>query len=642
MSKGGVGRVRFVGFSLWLLICDWPSAATGAGDSATIPTTSASPTDGLGLAYAEKCQAELYAYNNESLAYYSTAPPATETYANTLTETSISEAPTRVTSLTTLCDGHPRVVGHADHGEGYTSVYVTAYTNTNILRQTSFTRPPPCSIGPNDCALLWSSWSSHYGPLASAGQLTEGVLNPPCTTSTLTHSYTTNSAGKACNNCQIVASYARLLYWPVTTAPGSGDLCGKPASLLPAPTRTVPNTFVTSNLTLTSPTVALSIALLSRADDCGPVVTDTIIPVRPEEVYSVRGDRALFQHYPFNYADLNWHCADGEYASEGDHPDCYQEVPADAYFDGTLRWAALDAMNVDWRKDKNLTIYNDYQPQILPPKTMTDAIARIWGPSCAIHPNGVWDPPKALQSADTQIGVAWGPAKATPTPVPEESFRAQTSRGPASRTGLSTYITATALPENTPAAQTPSGNGGSTPPQSVASQGTGEASAQTSGSAPQVVVIQSVTYTHVTQSGGLDALTNSETCLTLATATTTGASGNFADSIAAGIGMSRESGASPDVDTEPASRPSAVMVISDHTYTVVTASDNCYVLVGNETSITLQAATSMQSGMSTGSMISTSTPASAPTSSSAAGSFRYSLGALSAATLMQILLHNLG
>ena len=404
-QSGWVSRLRLLLLVLFLhnSFAFGSHTAHSFGDSkATSHSNGTSLTrnaTGTGYAYAESCQAALRSWSSSSSSYgREHGTRSTSYFSSSMTIRSIILGSTQVTSLITLCDGHPRVVGQISTGSEETSVYATTWTNTNpTFIFASYPTPAPCSINPEDCILLYSSWTSHYHAMTK-GPHFGGLLDPPCTTKTSSYSYSTNSNGEVCNNCQVIGSKIRLLYWPVTTKAGSGNLCSMAAETLTAkPSGNGPNTFVTQDITITSPTVAVSIGGLSRVDQCGTTVQDTIIPVLPADVSSVEGARALFTHRPFNFANLNYRCMSNPgaiYITTSGRDDCYQEVPASAYFYGYA-----NAAGADWWSPEafaNSTIWNNYQPQVLPPNTLTAAIQSLWGSDCNIHPDGVWDPPIAL------------------------------------------------------------------------------------------------------------------------------------------------------------------------------------------------------------------------------------------------------
>jgi hypothetical protein len=432
------------------LVCSISPApqATGDKDSALQlnVTTARGQTTGSGYAFAESCQADLWSWSTASSSYgREHGHRSTSYYTSSMTGTSIIPGSTKVTSLVTLCDGHARVVGQVSYGSSESSRYETTWTNTNpTFVFASYPTPKPCSISPGDCKLLYSSWTSRYNTMTKNDH-SEGLLDPPCTTPVSSLSYSTEN-GHVCDNCQLIGSKIRLLYWPVITKAGSGNLCNKTAETISAtPTGDGPNTFATLGITLTSPTVAVSIGGLSRVDQCGTTVANTIIPVLPQDVSSVEGARALFTHMPFNFANLNYKCLsdlDTIYFATSNRTDCYQEVPASAYFYGEA-----NAAGEEWWSPKifaNSTIWPNYQPQVLPPNTLTAAIRSIWGSSCNIHPDGVWDPPIALgtQKSIPLPTAPDSPAEyATPTSnpaMPALPSYAQPAITPATNDGTST------------------------------------------------------------------------------------------------------------------------------------------------------------------------------------------------------------
>ncbi|KAK3659720.1 hypothetical protein LTR56_001083 [Elasticomyces elasticus] len=406
-------------------------------------TSVTSPTADSDLARAQQqaasCSAEYEAFASSYTSYeryqgHNNTVKTTFVY----TITSAAAPPSRTaTSLTTLCDGYARVVGRAPIYNASASLVTSAetYNYTASASPTTYPGPSPtCTVAPDDCDLLWSSWSSGYSLVESATIAYSYPLAPACTFAGLE---------PTCDACQIVAASARLLYWPVTTVPGTGDLCNKTAKTITATPTGPPRTFVTSGITITSPTVGVSFGGMSRIDGCGTTIKDTIIPVRPEEIATVRGYHSFFSHWQFNFADLNYICtsnASSEIPME-ERDDCYLAVPANAYLAGTQE--AMDSI-LQQQLNESLTIWPDYHPQLLPPETMLPMISSIWATNhdqCSINPLGVWDPPVALQeqasvdgpsgpSYETTTAVVDSPSSETPTAVP-----VQYGTSPASATG---------------------------------------------------------------------------------------------------------------------------------------------------------------------------------------------------------------
>lgn len=347
------------------------------------PTTF--PSTGSGFDFATDCESRIRSQSSAILDYQSQhGSSVVTTISNTMTWTRTPWAQSSPTKVVTLCDGHERVVGSLATSMGEPEVLTTSWynTNTNFELATTYMESPPCSIGYGDCMSLWSTWTSKSNSVVNTVSAYYLPEEPPCNNPATSDNYTfsTNPTGGLCDNCLIMASTARLLYWPITTATGSYDLCDNRAPTIPATSTGVgPNTFVTGDLTITSPTIAISFALVSRADQCGPTVTGTVIPVHPDEVSSVRGYRVFYTHLPFNFADLNMECI----GNSTDPDNCFTAVPADAYFGGLNRDAALEG------EYEGLTVFNDYKPQILMPKTMESGIFDTWGNHCVIHPDGV-------------------------------------------------------------------------------------------------------------------------------------------------------------------------------------------------------------------------------------------------------------
>lgn len=385
-------------------------------------------TTGTGQEYASKCADALKTWSKSSFAWqWDHDIVSTSTFSSAFTETMVSPGTTKVTSVITLCDGHPRVVGHTSvsNGKKYTSTVAWTNTITNSAPNHAYPTPSPCSIQPSDCKTLSNSYEKWLSKeLADKGFATgEG---PMCTvTPSSTMSYSTNHLGRDCDNCMIAAHTARVMFWPITTAAG-GNLCNNTGLTITSSPTGPPNSFVTEGITITSPTVAVSLGYMSRVDGCGTTINHTIIPVRPEEVTSVRGFRALFSHHRFNFADLNYFCMDSNTTNstiaDGLGDSCYQQVPADAYFGGLNNAVVLDQAPFRNMTKEQMTIWDDYQPQLLPPQTMTKAITSLWGEDCIIHPDGVWDPPIALTpQASLVVPTRPGGGSATEKDEPEKT-----------------------------------------------------------------------------------------------------------------------------------------------------------------------------------------------------------------------------
>jgi hypothetical protein len=385
---------------------DYVASGLGINNGSTTQTTQtaapALPTTGTGQEYASQCADALSTWSSSSFAWqWDNVIPQTTTFSSGFTETFEGSGSTKVTSMITLCDGYPRVVGHTSvsRGKNYTTTVAWTNTITESEANHAYPTPAPCSIRPSDCETLSQSYNSWLTKeLSEKGFAT--VPAPMCTIEpSFSPSYSENTRGQTCDNCMIAAATARVMFWPVTTRAGS-DLCNVTASTITASPTGPPNSFITDGITITSPTVAVSLGFMSRVDGCGTTIDHTIIPVHPDQVSSVRGFRALFSHHRFNFADLNYWCMNTNTTNatiaDGLGDSCYQQVPADAYFGGLNNAVVLDQAPFRNLSKAQMTIWDDYQPQLLPPQTMTEAITSLWGNDCIIHPDGVWDPPIAL------------------------------------------------------------------------------------------------------------------------------------------------------------------------------------------------------------------------------------------------------
>ncbi|KAK3073641.1 hypothetical protein LTR53_004600 [Teratosphaeriaceae sp. CCFEE 6253] len=413
-----------------------------------IISASATTTDSdSALARAQSCVASYSAFSSSVSSYEGAHGHNTTvltTFAYTYTS-SVAPASTHATSLTTLCDGHARVVGRATTYNASASL-VTSVDIYNYTASTSATTypgaTPTCSVSPDDCDLLWSAYRSELS-VANEATATDASYTPLFPPTCLTA-----GATPTCSVCQIVAESARVMYWEVKTVPGSGDLCNRTAKTVTAGPTGPPRSVITNGITITSPTVGISFGGLSRMDGCGTTVANTIILANPEEIATVRGYHAFFSHWQFNFADLNYICASNASSNipMDARDDCYQAVPADVYFAGEQE--ASDIWMLTPEQRANLTIGPDYHPRLLPPETMMPMISSLWAKnndSCTIYPLGVWDPPIVLQAQDTVDGPSDGTVVTVTTSSGASTSATTPAAAPIQYTTSS--VPATALPE---------------------------------------------------------------------------------------------------------------------------------------------------------------------------------------------------
>lgn len=296
----------------------------------------------------------------------------------------------------------------------------------------------PCSIDASDCANLYRSYSTVAASLIGVNTT---VSAPPCVTNG------SNSVPFSTTSCSyggvvgVRGSAVRLLYWPVRTASSAyseyfctqsrySNALASPMTIAGTPTGSGPNTFVTGTLTITSPTVALSYAGLSRLDGCGTTIEHTIITMRPDELSSVRGGRSLYDLRPFNFGDMNWMCPSPNNSSQFtvqdiEGPNCYQNVPAQAYWNAAQQFDLALYANIS--EIQHWTILNNYQPYVLPAQSVwSETLQSLWGSTALWYIDGSWDPPIALSEA-ASVAKPTFPASLSATPTADVSTSTATA-----------------------------------------------------------------------------------------------------------------------------------------------------------------------------------------------------------------------
>lgn len=430
----------------------------------SLPQASISGT-GSGSEYAQSCQSALWEWHKASATYgISHTVPSLVTAASYVPATPHVSA----SSVITLCDGYARAVGNASYIKTQSSNDSTTYT---VHGAAPYPTPAPCSISPSDCANLYSSYSKATAALVPGVNTT--VSAPPCNTN---GSHSIPFSTTSCSYGGVVGvrgASVQLLYWPVRTADNPEYFCSShspygsskpnPMTLTRTPTGSGPNTFVTGSLTITSPTIALSYSDLSRIDGCGPTIEHTIITMKPEELSSVRGARALYDLYPFNFGDLNWMCPSSSNTSsftvqDVAGPNCYQNVPAQAY------WSAAQQFDMQLygstSEVQKWTIINNYQPYVLPHQSVwKETLQSLWGSTALWYIDGSWDPPIAL-SEELHAAKPTLPAGYEATSTVEASSTAASTM---STTATPPVRLSDALPSSTAGSQSMASSSSSVP-----------------------------------------------------------------------------------------------------------------------------------------------------------------------------------
>ncbi|KAK5695293.1 hypothetical protein LTR97_008799 [Elasticomyces elasticus] len=350
-----------------------PTNTTATQVSNGLPQITASGNQSsISLSPVLSCAQALSSYSLASVSW-SQDQSNTDDYTYWVTATITDPATTYVipayqpAKTTTLCDGNPRAMGRASI-TGNSTVTLAQMTTVEIQSSQGAPYPsskPSCSINLEECQALYelnstyviitemegasvcdpgSITASPSDPLTSFGEETFGQENPTATP--------TASSG-TCNDCMIIAAEAQILYWPVRTQVGLGQLCDTTDQpLLPTydpvnATISGPpsSTFVTAGVTITSPSVGIALTSVSRKDGCYGTVATTVIPMDPDSVVSLRGDLGGgYVYYPFQYSDLLYNCKGSNgsvYQADGPGEDCWPIVPSSVYFQAptTYAWA---------------------------------------------------------------------------------------------------------------------------------------------------------------------------------------------------------------------------------------------------------------------------------------------------------------
>ena len=281
------------------------------------------PSTGAGTSYAQACDSEQAVFDN-ILSFGITPTGTADVYTTSwLTTTNYTASTTR------LCDGRTRVVG------SLTPVHVGSVLSKNVPTITYTGPAPSCSVQPEDCSWLRTSYlsaaSSFSSVLEDPRELAPGLspIVPRC--------YIPGPPLDVCGQCTIHGGKVDLLYFPVSTetsrdmcatAPTSPVICPfgptrpnddtvtgfatAPCQYLPtqrtSTTDSGPSTVI-NGTTLYSNREYISYDTLYATNSCGRVggtYSNGLVTVASSDVYSVYGYHYVITHaaYSFNFADL--------------------------------------------------------------------------------------------------------------------------------------------------------------------------------------------------------------------------------------------------------------------------------------------------------------------------------------------------
>ncbi|KAK4894310.1 hypothetical protein LTR27_007443 [Elasticomyces elasticus] len=363
----------------------------------------------------------------------------------------------------TLCDGYPRLDGYTTTStwqETTTHTYseLTVITTTEVSTKRLPHGPSPtCSIASKDCSALCRALvvglvflqHKRYPLLARPMDTTAASLWDDVVPSNV------NS----------------LMYWPVTTM--VGGLCnGNASTMTMGPTISGrPNTFVTLNTTLTSPTVYIAVDGAWGYSSSGTTFanqTRLLLKHSSDAVSSICAKPGGGYGTPqaMNYADFNYPVPASAYRCQ---PKCFEQrismhwtqltnSAPPIVMDGTTYKGATTVTvmgeTVTTLPDVNLcsTIWDDYRPGLAVPQELLDlspTVALGGGLSCyfTVDSNNIFfDPPKPLTQASSVVG----PTTPAPVFVSTTSLAPTVTAEPAgSQSDVTAYLTSVPLAEPT-------------------------------------------------------------------------------------------------------------------------------------------------------------------------------------------------
>ena len=345
--------------------------------------------------------------------------------------------------MTTLCDGHPRLL---EQDSIETNITLPSFVSTSWWSSQGFTSPPPmCTIAPDDCLRLTTSFSSawtsnlyYWISIRSNGGYTSSICDPECEywSNWLKSSWVVKSATQFCTapelpcepasvsrNCAVGADKVRLIYFPVDVI---GGLCDNRTIITATPTIPgKPNTVDFEGTTLTSGYVYLSFhsvyaysvgrgGYVGEGRFCAPTLTNVLYSVSSAELSSMEGRNG--GPYPFNFGDLN-----GEYPPfsvwehrgglecTGHVSGCDWATYSDPIHSSCLssKRSLCDFYTVPFNP-------SGYEPNLDIPKFMTRLDPR-WS-TCVPNWYGVYDPPIALSTVKGITDVPVTTTRHSPTP----------------------------------------------------------------------------------------------------------------------------------------------------------------------------------------------------------------------------------
>ncbi|KAK5708633.1 hypothetical protein LTR17_020523 [Elasticomyces elasticus] len=445
---------------------------------------------GQGSAYASACNHEWALYS--SAAFLSDA----------VIYSTLQSVTNYTASLTTLCDGYPRLVGNL------TAAGVWS-TSTETYSLTSYGgAKPTCSVDEADClslhdayTTLEDNWGSSLDTWTSDSAEPAPPTPPDYPVCTLTGTGT-GQRPDICGACTVYGGTVQLYYFPVTanvsrdmcaTAPAASTACPFGPTTPPAANDSSAQTatacdghcggvcsyypFTKTSTKDTGPYTVLdgqtyygnrayvSYATAFATDSCGAVggsYAGGLLTVLSSHVYSLSGWHYAVDTYAysFNFADLNTPIPASGYLAM---PQC------DGHISQTRPYP-LDRLNGNYSDHCSVIIDDWFAPQLaLFPEFYE--LDPAWS-RCELALQGLFDPPKALSPASSLATVT------VPVPVSSSAPSASPAPSPTSPTTTtpapisSTTTTAASIGNSVPTSTTPTQQSGSADSVAPSSQAT--------------------------------------------------------------------------------------------------------------------------------------------------------------------------
>jgi len=325
----------------------------------------------------------------------------------------------------TSCLGQSREIGGQTLAKSSTgeTVFSMLYSYLTPVPSSSYSVPmPTCTFDTDSCNTLWDEYDAYWSLAAEvwpAAPTITRVPEPMCSP------YRPNAH---CNKCTIEGNWADVYYWPMEAV---GEPCDPSRSFITAaPTIPgQPNTMIFGTNTFTSPTVYVSVDWLKATDTkgsiCGGQYSSTFLPLRPEDVSSIRfsviDNGWATNYYTFDMGTTTEYAtgstSDLTITPTATFPvffgDFMGAVPADAY-------SAQSPNNLYPGAPPTDGIITDvnYTPRIVLPERIR-SMDPYWS-NCELNLHGISDPPVALTAASTVVKPAL-PTWTTTVSVPGSS-----------------------------------------------------------------------------------------------------------------------------------------------------------------------------------------------------------------------------